>query len=233
MKYKNYYEILEISQSASYSDIKRAYYSLCKRYHPDVNPNSANLFKNINEAYDILINPVTRKEYDNLLSNGYEEINDNIYSKDYDHDKYYNYSRYYQDPSKESVIDILKYFNEYRFENAIKAIWKRNIFVIYGNTIFCIIISFGTLFNRIAKLFKKSIIPLKLYNYKHTKSIFYSIKENTLFRFINWSIIMMGISIFKTISAIFKSILFVYTRILKPLFLPIGIILASLIHSRR
>ena len=45
MKQKNYYAILNISETATYSEIKRAYYSLCKKYHPDINPDTAEKFK--------------------------------------------------------------------------------------------------------------------------------------------------------------------------------------------
>lgn len=233
MKHKNYYEILEVSQTASYTEIKKAYYSLCKKYHPDINPNTANLFKNINEAYNVLMNPVARKEYDAILTTTYEETNTDFYSSDNRHDTYYNNSQYYQDPSREPIIDILNDFGKYRFENATEAIWKRNIFVIYGNTIMCFIITLATLFNRIAKLFKKSLISNKYYNSDWIRFIFDSMRENTLFRFIGWSILMSIISVCKTIWLGFKIIMFVYTRILKPLFLPVAIMLASLFHVNR
>ena len=233
MKHKNYYEILEVSQTASYTEIKKAYYSLCKKYHPDINPNTANLFKNINEAYNVLMNPVARKEYDATLTTTYEETNTDFYSSDNRHDTYYNNSQYYQDPSREPIIDILNDFGKYRFENATEAIWKRNIFVIYGNTIMCFIITLATLFNRIAKLFKKSLISNKYYNSDWIRFIFDSMRENTLFRFIGWSILMSIISVCKTIWLSFKIVMFTYTKILKPLFLPVAIMLASLFHVNR
>ena len=68
MKDKNYYEILGISHFSNQSEIKHAYYKLAKRYHPDINPKTANLFKQINEAYQILSDPVTRDKYDESLN---------------------------------------------------------------------------------------------------------------------------------------------------------------------
>ena len=44
---KNYYEILEVHKFASDTEIKRAFYKLAKKYHPDINPKTANLFKEI------------------------------------------------------------------------------------------------------------------------------------------------------------------------------------------
>jgi len=54
---KDYYEILGVSRDASLEDIKKAYRSLAKQYHPDVNkddPQASEKFKEINEAYEVL-----------------------------------------------------------------------------------------------------------------------------------------------------------------------------------
>ena len=51
---KNYYEILEVNEDASDAEIKKAYRLLSKKYHPDVNPEGAERFKNIAEAYSVL-----------------------------------------------------------------------------------------------------------------------------------------------------------------------------------
>ena len=64
---KNYYEILGIEKDASEEEIKFAYRRLAKKYHPDVNktdPNAKNKFIEINEAYNVLIDPVKRRIYD-------------------------------------------------------------------------------------------------------------------------------------------------------------------------
>jgi DnaJ-class molecular chaperone len=57
MTRKNYYEILGISKEASADEIKSAYRSLAKKYHPDKNPSNKSAegrFKDIQEAYDVL-----------------------------------------------------------------------------------------------------------------------------------------------------------------------------------
>lgn len=70
---KNYYEILEISESASQEVIERVYKLFAKKYHPDVNPDNPKeaeeKFKIITEAYEVLSNEAKRREYDNQLRN--------------------------------------------------------------------------------------------------------------------------------------------------------------------
>lgn len=68
MIFKDYYKILGLeSNKVSTNDIKVAYREQAKKYHPDVNIGNRNTeerFKDINEAYNILSNPATRKRYD-------------------------------------------------------------------------------------------------------------------------------------------------------------------------
>lgn len=236
MKHKNYYEILEISENASSSEIKRAYYKLCKIYHPDINPNTANIFCNINEAYETLIDPVKRKQYDNSLksksySTNSQQNNNGFYESSYKHDSYYSNSKYYQDPYKEPILNILDDLKYYRFENAIHAIWNRNLFIIIGNTIICLILIITTISNRIAKLFKKSLISKKYFSSYWINLIFDSMKANTLMKFVSWTIILSTITILKSIYIIFKSIGFIWNQIIRPMLIPIAIILAASIHS--
>ena len=63
---RDYYEILEISKSASDADIKKAYRKLAKKYHPDVNKDTdaESKFKEVQEAYDVLGNAQKRSQYD-------------------------------------------------------------------------------------------------------------------------------------------------------------------------
>jgi hypothetical protein len=62
----DYYQILGISREANLEQIKQAYRSKAKLYHPDINkaPNAKILFQLINEAYQVLINPEKKKWYD-------------------------------------------------------------------------------------------------------------------------------------------------------------------------
>lgn len=67
----DYYSILGLTKNATDIEIKTAFRRLAKIYHPDKNPNDPNakvLFENILKAYNVLINPHTRRRYDNNIS---------------------------------------------------------------------------------------------------------------------------------------------------------------------
>ncbi len=64
MAKKDYYEILGVSKSASKDEIKKAFYKLAAKYHPDKKDGDEAKFKEINEAYQVLSNDQKRKEYD-------------------------------------------------------------------------------------------------------------------------------------------------------------------------
>jgi len=82
----NFYELLDISRVASTEKIRRAYHEAALRMHPDVSSNiDANeRFLEIKKAYDTLINPKTRKEYDHYLkTENYQPILvDSLYSRE-------------------------------------------------------------------------------------------------------------------------------------------------------
>jgi molecular chaperone DnaJ len=60
---KDYYEVLGVSRDASPEEIKKAFYKLAHKYHPDKG-GSAEKFKEINEAYQVLSNKEKRQQYD-------------------------------------------------------------------------------------------------------------------------------------------------------------------------
>lgn len=71
---KNYYEILEVDRKASPEVIDKAYKTLAKKYHPDLqDENNKNIYaekmKEINEAYDVLSNDYKKTTYDEQLEN--------------------------------------------------------------------------------------------------------------------------------------------------------------------
>ena len=70
-EFKDYYKILNISDSANQEDIKKSYRKLALELHPDHNPNdpaSENKFKEITEAYGVLSDPTKKQEYDRFRS---------------------------------------------------------------------------------------------------------------------------------------------------------------------
>lgn len=63
---KDYYKVLGVPDTATDKELGRAYRKLAKQYHPDANPGSEDRFKEISAAYDVLGDPATRKEYDEV-----------------------------------------------------------------------------------------------------------------------------------------------------------------------
>ena len=66
---KNYYDILGVAKNASDDEIKKAYRSLAKKYHPDLNQGSAEAaekLKEVNEAFEVLSDKTKRSNYDNF-----------------------------------------------------------------------------------------------------------------------------------------------------------------------
>ncbi|MGB6329319.1 MAG: DnaJ C-terminal domain-containing protein [Halarcobacter sp.] len=63
---KSLYETLEINESASADEIKKAYRKLARKYHPDVNKdkNAEDKFKEINAAYEVLSDKEKKQQYD-------------------------------------------------------------------------------------------------------------------------------------------------------------------------
>ncbi|MFW6074196.1 MAG: DnaJ C-terminal domain-containing protein [Chloroflexota bacterium] len=66
MEFKDYYTTLGVSRNADQDEIRKAYRRLARKHHPDVNkdPDAAEQFKAINEAYQVLSDPEKRQRYD-------------------------------------------------------------------------------------------------------------------------------------------------------------------------
>src|ERR1043166_2955864 len=72
VQYKDYYESLGVSRTASDAEIKKAFRRLARQYHPDVakdKKKAEEKFKEVNEAYEVLGDPEKRKKYDQLGAN--------------------------------------------------------------------------------------------------------------------------------------------------------------------
>lgn len=70
---KDYYDILGVNKSASKEDIKKAFYKLAHKYHPDKKGGNEAKFKQVNEAYQVLSDDAKRSKYDQFGS-GFENM---------------------------------------------------------------------------------------------------------------------------------------------------------------
>ena len=72
---RDYYEVLGVSKDADDASIKKAYRSLAKKYHPDMNPGDAEAeakFKEVNEAYAVLSDSEKKAQYDQFGHSAFE-----------------------------------------------------------------------------------------------------------------------------------------------------------------
>jgi len=74
MAQRDFYEVLGVSRDASGDDLRRAYRTLARQYHPDMNkaPDAAAKFNEVQQAYDILSDEQKRKTYDRYGPSAFE-----------------------------------------------------------------------------------------------------------------------------------------------------------------
>ncbi|KAJ3360695.1 hypothetical protein GGF32_008090 [Allomyces javanicus] len=72
---RDLYEVLGVKQGASEKEIKRAYYQLAKKYHPDTSsdPSAKDKFVEIQNAYDVLSDSTKRQQYDTMGHGAFEQ----------------------------------------------------------------------------------------------------------------------------------------------------------------
>lgn len=129
---KTLYEILGVSETATSEEIKKAYRKLAKEHHPDTNSDwteeekkmHAEIFSEITDAYEILINEEARKEYDEKLkekrsrrssrSRRASRNNSNSTEEDYSYEYEYfskkaeRFSKRYKDVNDEIIEKYLR-----------------------------------------------------------------------------------------------------------------------------
>lgn len=82
---KNYYKILYLGQDANHEDIRKSFRDLVKKWHPDLNKSSQahDMIIEINEAYEILSDPIKRKTYDKIYNTVFIDENKPINAPNY------------------------------------------------------------------------------------------------------------------------------------------------------
>lgn len=103
---KDYYKLLNLPRDAEEKDIKKAYRQLALKYHPDRNPGdkeAENRFKDIAEAYSILIDPEKRQQYDMGARYGYAQADEQFSFRGED-----IFSAFFRDPRHRAFINELQ-----------------------------------------------------------------------------------------------------------------------------
>jgi len=99
---KNFYEILNVSKEASFTDIKKSYKTLLLKYHPDINKDndSSEHFIRITKAYSVLKDDLSRAEYDESLSTSIKSSNQTKFQ--------YSYHDFFK--IKDDIFNVFKIF---------------------------------------------------------------------------------------------------------------------------
>lgn len=136
--FKDYYKILGISRQASAQEIKSAYRTMSKKWHPDINPGMdvTSIMQDINEAYAILKDENKKKRYDNEYDKFFEKESTNSFEQSVNAtSKEYEYDYEVQDEilnadiinarqyAKDLVDEFLKSFKQ-ASQDAVKGAWS-------------------------------------------------------------------------------------------------------------
>ncbi len=120
---RNYYKILGIEPTDDENKIKQAYKALVKRWHPDLNdnsPESRQMMKDINEAYEVLSDYRLRNEYNKLMFGSIKGKKNNIPN--------YSYTSSYKPVSEEVREQVRKkYENKYTDASKYYSDFEKNI----------------------------------------------------------------------------------------------------------
>jgi len=145
---KNYYELLEVSEKASPEVIKKAYITLVKKYHPDLQPDdekksAEDKIKEINEAYEVLSERVKEEHYNtspnsqNTSNNTYKNTNrtPNSNNKKNNYSKPHPQKRVIHKPTMNENFDDFSDFNNFQndYNNIMNEVYNNAYNEAYNN----------------------------------------------------------------------------------------------------
>lgn len=111
----NYYELLGIKNDATKDEIKKAYRTIAKKWHPDINKeqNASTMIVVLNEAKEILLDDIKRREYDDYLKNKTNPVYDDIKRKSESDSSSYQTRESGQTFAEDKMYTKWQYFIEY------------------------------------------------------------------------------------------------------------------------
>ncbi|HEX6224874.1 MAG TPA: DnaJ domain-containing protein [Chryseolinea sp.] len=106
----DYYQTLGVNQAASQTEIKRAYRRLAVLYHPDKNrdPGAENIFKKINEAYDVLGDPVKKSMYDLRFRSPFIDVQEERQPRHRDPAYHSTRPKVHRKSDRERLVEIMR-----------------------------------------------------------------------------------------------------------------------------
>lgn len=185
---RNYYEILGIKKNVSQQEIKKAYFVMAKKYHPDSGDAAeVKKFHEVAEAYKILSDPDSRKAYDTtLVAKGDVEVKKIVEIPKH---------QTTHDQKRESYRDIeLKEFYKNRFRKA--------LFRVIGFTFLIGFVGFvaNLIFGGISWLgFIAGLLVgfgISIHRNFDVNSFFHSKKMSKNFRILTWLLLALGVGYF-------------------------------------
>lgn len=112
----DYYKILELNETCTKEEIKKKYYELSKKYHPDKNNGSDEKFKMINEAYETLYDDEKREKY--KIKRYFKNI-------DFTEEDYELIKKYYYSLINSNEFKLMKLLYNSIPENIKISLWNR------------------------------------------------------------------------------------------------------------
>lgn len=139
---------------------------------------------------------------------------------------------YYSDPKQQPIFEILHNFQNYRFENSIRCIFKRNILSIFGVFLVYFLSIFYLIRNKIFKNFKPTN---KDFNQEHKyKWYMYLLNiqaKNKFWRTIGITCLLFILSVYKLIFIFLSTIYWIFDRIIKYFLLPIAVVMKYILFG--